>query len=487
MKALLNKYFLLILTSSMLTTPAFASIDFDAGMTAYNKGNMQTAKVMFQKAIALNKNDANAHYMYAQVLTKEKKYDLAKQEYKKVISIAPNSQAATYSKQGLEAINSYLNNKNQTTQKTSTTKTAASKTTKTTKTTTAKTTASKKSSELDKLDNAPHYLKNAYRLGEKYTRQKGTVRVYIENSKYKAMMKRAYGEWQSAIGGSVFFTFVENTNDASDIVKFSKMKVTGNAQEGGHCSYNIENGNLVGNTIVINTTGPDGKPLSNEMIYHTMLHEVGHSIGIMGHSTNRSDIMATGTKTPVAHLSARDRKTARLLYQGYTSSSNNVSKQAALNAKKTELEDIAKRIKNHPSAYVDLGDLAFEQGDYAKALLNYQQAEAMSKDKNIYNRIVRVYEKTGDVDNQVVYNKKILAQYPSDEGALRKILAIYTRQMRFKDGQDLLNDFIKKNPDKANTESVNQLKEIFSDKNVKALQNRQKFIMNKRSRYFYGR
>ena len=134
-----------------------------------------------------------------------------------------------------------------------------------------------------------------------------------------------------------------------------------------------------------------------------------------------------------------------------------------------------------------MGDLAFEQGDYAKALLNYQQAEAMSKDKNIYNRIVRVYEKTGDVDNQVVYNKKILAQYPSDEGALRKILAIYTRQMRFKDGQDLLNDFIKKNPDKANTESVNQLKEIFSDKNVKALQNRQKFIMNKRSRYFYGR
>ena len=479
MKALLNKYFLLILTSSMLTTPAFASIDFDAGMTAYNKGNMQTAKVMFQKAIALNKNDANAHYMYAQVLTKEKKYDLAKQEYKKVISIAPNSQAATYSKQGLEAINSYLNNKNQTTQKASTTKTAASKTTKTT--------ASKKSSELDKLDNAPHYLKNAYRLGEKYTRQKGTVRVYIENSKYKAMMKRAYGEWQSAIGGSVFFTFVENTNDASDVVKFSKMKVTGNAQEGGHCSYNIENGNLVGNTIVINTTGPDGKPLSNEMIYHTMLHEVGHSIGIMGHSTNQSDIMATGTKTPVAHLSARDRKTARLLYQGYTSSSNNVSKQAALNAKKTELEDIAKRIKNHPSAYVDLGDLAFEQGDYAKALLNYQQAETMSKDKNIYNRIVRVYEKTGDVDNQVVYNKKILAQYPSDEGALRKILAIYTRQMRFKDGQDLLNDFIKKNPDKANTESVNQLKEIFSDKNVKALQNRQKFIMNKRSRYFYGR
>ena len=102
MKALLNKYFLLILTSSMLTAPAFASIDFDAGMTAYNKGNMQTAKVMFQKAIALNKNDANAHYMYAQVLTKEKKYDLAKQEYKKVISIAPNSQRSEERRVGKE-------------------------------------------------------------------------------------------------------------------------------------------------------------------------------------------------------------------------------------------------------------------------------------------------------------------------------------------------------------------------------------------------
>lgn len=503
MKTLFNKYILLVLASSILAAPAFASIDYEAGMTAYSKGNMQTAKVMFQKAIAKNRNDVNAHYMYAQILTKEKKYDLAKQEYNTVIRLSPNSQAAQYSKQGITAINNYLKSpktaSSTTTNKatastTSANKTATSKTTTAAKSSTAKTTATKSSTgtktaakkptELEKLDNAPHYLKNAYRLGSKYTRPNGTIRVYIPNSKYKPLMKKAYSEWQSAIGGTVFFTFVENSKDASDVVQFSGMSVSENAQEGGHCAYNIQNGQIVGNTIVINTTNPKGQPLSNEMIYHTMLHEVGHSIGIMGHSTNRTDIMATGTSTPIPHLSARDRRTARLLYQNYTSSSNNVSKQAAIKAKQTELEDITKRVKNHPSAYIDLGDLAYEQGNYSKAIEHYQKAESMTNDKNLYYRFIKVYQKTNDVDNELVYSKKILSAYPSEEPALRNILYIYAKQRRYKEGQAILYTYLDKNPQKANTPAMNELKAVFSDKNIKAVENREKFI-NRRKGYYY--
>jgi predicted Zn-dependent protease len=45
-----------------------------------------------------------------------------------------------------------------------------------------------------------------------------------------------------------------------------------------------------------------------------MLHEMGHALGLAGHSPNDRDIMGDPPRRDVAGLSSRDRNTPRALY-----------------------------------------------------------------------------------------------------------------------------------------------------------------------------
>jgi predicted Zn-dependent protease len=60
------------------------------------------------------------------------------------------------------------------------------------------------------------------------------------------------------------------------------------------------------------------EPLSDEEMKKTCLHELGHSMGLQGHSTNNHDIMffsMSNTNWPV--LSKRDKATVFMIYQNY--------------------------------------------------------------------------------------------------------------------------------------------------------------------------
>jgi hypothetical protein len=63
--------------------------------------------------------------------------------------------------------------------------------------------------------------------------------------------------------------------------------------------------------ITIATFDPDGRPLSVEDVHVVALHEVGHLLGL-DHSSDSTDIMFA--KTRVRDLSARDIRTAMMLY-----------------------------------------------------------------------------------------------------------------------------------------------------------------------------
>src|SRR5699024_2421364 len=56
------------------------------------------------------------------------------------------------------------------------------------------------------------------------------------------------------------------------------------------------------------------KYMDENEVYHTILHEVGHSIGL-GHSPNVEDIMYTPHQYGRIHLSRNDVQTARFLYK----------------------------------------------------------------------------------------------------------------------------------------------------------------------------
>lgn len=448
----MNKVFLksiLILTTlSILANQANAGIDYDAGVNAYNKGDYAFAKVLFQKALKVNYYDVNARYMYCQILVKDKQYDEAKIEYEKIIKIAPSSQAAAYAKQGIANIDAYYQKLNATNQQK---QTQTAKTTPTTPTYTA-----------------TEYVKNAYRGGKKYLRPLGMTRVYIEpHETFKPMMQEAYSEWQSALGSSVMFTYAGNKDDATDVVSFLVHNGQKGMQEGGNCQYNIEGTTLVGNKITIRTFYPNGKPLPKELIYHTMLHEIGHSIGIMGHSPYQGDVMAQGAKVAVPHLTERDKNTARLLYKNY---GKQPDAEDIKKAKTAELQDIAKRIPNDPSSLIDLGDESMASGEYAKAIEYYKKAEIIKANTDIYYRQIKAYRKLNDNDNIAVCYKKILTIDKGNKTAINNLLVIYQKQNRYADGRQALNSFIEKNPHLASDPEIQKLKSVFSEANEKRME-----------------
>ena len=472
----------LILSAFVLSTvsmPVFAGLEYDAGMRAYNKGDFKFAKTLFLKAIEKDYYDVNSRYMYTQILMKEKQYDTAKAQYQIIIKSAPASKAAKLSQQGIANIQEY--NRRLAEEKAALAKANAKEKATTDKK--AQTTKSiPQSAEAKKLAAETNYVKNAYRSGKKYTRPTGVIRVYIPNDQtFKPLMKQAYKEWSNAIGNSVSFSFVNSPSVADDKITFIKLESSGSMQQAGNCQYSkIEGSNLLNNDITIAAYAPNGKPLPQASVYHVMLHEIGHSIGIMGHSTNPDDIMAQGADKVIAHLSQRDKNTAKILYRSYGSQPDaNSIKQA----KEAELKDIANRISTSSASLIDLGDEYLSQGKYNQALEAYKKAEKIQAEPTVYWRLVKAYQKLHDSDNEASYYKKILAIDTSNVTALYNLLVIYRNQYRLEEGQQLLKDFLSKNPSAMNNADIIKLSDAFSDKNIQRIKMRQKFVNATNKKY----
>lgn len=449
MKNDFKKKFIVTLFALMTAIPVYAGADFNSGMAAYNEGNYNLAKSYFRSAIKSSYYDVNSRYMLCQALIKgDKNYVAAKKEYQQIIKIAPQSQAAKLARQGISQLDKYLGINSVPTSSSTSEKIVTN-------------------TEQPKIT-ATEYVKNAYRGGQKYIRKRGMTRVYIESDAvYKPLMQQAYKEWQSAMGSYVMFTFSGNKNDADDVVTFLKADRTTGLQEGGNCANKYDGTTITGANISVRTYSPNGQPLSQDWVYHAMLHEIGHSIGISGHSPYQGDVMAQGAKIPVAHLTQRDKNTAKMLYQSYL-------KQPTIEdirkAKEAELTDISRRIPNDVHSYIDLGDEYVAAGEYEKAIDVYNKALSVKKSTDIYYRLVKVYRNLNDKDQQIVTYKKILELKPSEKSALSGLLTIYAEQHRFEEGRGILDEFIDKNPSLANDSTILNFKSIFSDKNIKRME-----------------
>jgi len=456
MNTSLSKFLISLVVFSTIATPVFAGVEYDAGMNAYNKGQYDFAKTLFLKALQVNSGDVNSRYMYAQVLVKQKQYAQAKTQYNTIIESSPSSKAAALSKQGIKLIDDYQNKS----------KIASSEKPQETQAETSKTKLPPPSSE-------PDYLKNAYRGGKLYTRPKGTTRIYLKpNSPYNNLARSAFSEWQSAMGSAVMFTYSANPQDAAINLSFQERITSPGAEKGGVTEPTFEGTSIVKSKIVICTTNDKGEKLPENVIYHTLLHEIGHAIGIMGHSTDPNDIMYTGTSVFLPHLSKRDINTARALYNAYNKKPD---RESVKKAKEDELKDIGKRISNDPSSYIDLGDEYMSSNEYAKAIEQYKKAELLVPGKDLYYRIVKAYRSINDIDNEMVYLKKILQVDKSDKSAFNNIVYYYAKQRRYKEVQNLIKTFISDNPERAKDPDIVKLQRKFSDANIRRMEREDKF------------
>ncbi len=162
------------------------------------------------------------------------------------------------------------------------------------------------------------------------------ISVYIEQSssatgfkpEYSEIVRKAWVEWREVCPSTISCRFVSDPNQAQVVCKWTDnatelKKILGTAcgEAGlGATLLSINSDRIKRAEMTIITVPPRNvfrATIPDKLMRHVALHEVGHALGIIGHSDRSTDIMFSCTfdDEKVRQISARDVNTLLALYK----------------------------------------------------------------------------------------------------------------------------------------------------------------------------
>lgn len=306
-----------------------------------------------------------------------------------------------------------------------------------------------------------NYLSEALALGaSRWEVASMPVKVFIADGKgvggyrdeCRTILEQAFNNWAAATEGKIKLEFVSDPNAAAIDCRWTDTpKDLINPAEGGQALvFPDANGHIRQIKMQLLTCMPESKdPMAAKVLNHISLHEVGHSLGLLGHSSGPEDIMFSSVSfvAPLEGLSERDKKTIHELYfapesllaekkvnlskAALAGNSNPLNEAIKLNTK--GLEQLhAKQVKeavitfekarslapgidailtNLAGAYATLGneelrakDLVHCQEHYRQAAELFKKVRAPELEKSAYEALARVARQRGNQAEATKYD-----------------------------------------------------------------------------------
>ncbi len=243
------------------------------------------------------------------------------------------------------------------------------------------------------------------------------LKVYIQSdsgvpSYYVSQIKKAYAKWQNVTGGYISFRLVSSPDNADMKCYFEQDLPNLSDDTAGYHQFTYSGDTIADSVIRFKYTDGEGRPFSQEMIYNVALHEIGHALGLAGHSSKSSDLMYPVSMNRNYDISKRDLTTLKLLYSMVpditnkpltpSEKSNLMTKLQVVGGKEQLMQDAetAARINTKitpqdPSSKLRLAIAYQKNGNYSKAISEYKSiiplVESSDIKAEIYAEITNCY------------------------------------------------------------------------------------------------
>ncbi len=135
----------------------------------------------------------------------------------------------------------------------------------------------------------------------------------LDEYKYTQMIIDGFNLWENLSGGLVSFTRTTNLYDSQINVSWKRV----DRKSLGSCSFCFDKlSRYYSAEVSIGLS--DGiihqKYMDENEVFHTIIHEIGHSVGL-GHSKTKGDIMYVPHEYGVVNISKNDLETLKWLYK----------------------------------------------------------------------------------------------------------------------------------------------------------------------------